>query len=145
AASELDVARREEEGVAAQVEGADLERDAGPRARLHEDHGERLTGERLLVVAVGAHLLGEVEERVELVAGEVGNGEEVAVAGRRHGNGSRRGSSWRENNPGPRPAALEPVAPRRGVFWVAGMGLCATRRARRSHLRSTIHSASHVQ
>src|SRR6185437_1336581 len=174
AASELDVARREEEGVAAQVEGADLERDAGPRARLHEDHGERLTGERLLVVAVGAHLLGEVEERVELVAGEVGNGEEVAVAGRRHGNGSRRGSGWRENNPGPGPArkaardgpptngttdstderhgsngssglALEPVAPRRGCFWVAGMGLCATRRARRSHLRSTIHSASHVQ
>ena len=31
------------------------------------------------VVLARAHSLGEVEERVELVAGEVGDGEEVAV------------------------------------------------------------------
>src|SRR3712207_7519432 len=47
--------------------------------RSHEDHRERLAGERLLRVLAASHALGEVEQRVELLAGEVGDGEEVAV------------------------------------------------------------------
>ena len=69
AAAELHVARREEQRVSAELERADLERDARSRARLHEDHGERLSGERLLVVLPGAHPLGELEEAVELGRG----------------------------------------------------------------------------
>ena len=80
AAAELHVARREKERVSAELVGADLERDARARARLHEDHRERLSRERLLVVRAGAHPLGEREQAVELVAGEVGNGEKVAWA-----------------------------------------------------------------
>ena len=67
AAAELDVARREEERVSAELKRADLERHARARARLHEDHGERFSGERLLVVLPVAHAFGEVEQAVELV------------------------------------------------------------------------------
>src|SRR5690348_5577433 len=78
-ASELPVARREEERVSAQLKRPDLERDARARRRLHEDHGERLSGERLLVVRAASHAFGEHEQRVELVASGVGNGEEVGT------------------------------------------------------------------
>ena len=83
AAAELDVARRQEERVAAQLVGADLERDAGAGGRLHEDHRQRLAGEGLLLVLAAPHPLGQVEEREQLGPGEVRDREEVAVGGGR--------------------------------------------------------------
>jgi hypothetical protein len=77
AAAELHVSWREEQRVAAELIGADLEGDAGTRRSLHEDHRQRFSGERLVLVLPLAHALGEVEECVELFSGKVGNGEEV--------------------------------------------------------------------
>jgi hypothetical protein len=48
APAELDVARREEERVPAELVGADLEGDAGAGGALGEDHRQRLAGERPL-------------------------------------------------------------------------------------------------
>src|SRR5205807_10176379 len=50
---ELDVARRKEEGVSAQLIGADLKGDARAGARLGEDHGQGLAGERRLPISPG--------------------------------------------------------------------------------------------
>ena len=85
AAAELDVARREEERVSAELPGAHLERDARARRRLHEDHRQRFPGERLLHVAPVRIVLGEIEEAVQLLGREVGDGEEVAVGAVGHG------------------------------------------------------------
>ncbi len=75
---ELNVARREKERVPAELPRADLERHARPGGGFHEDHPQRLTRERLPVVPPAPHAVGEIEQVIELVAGEVRDGEEVA-------------------------------------------------------------------
>src|SRR5690606_35089351 len=97
AAAELDVPGREKEGVPAELEGADLEGDAGAGGALGEDHAERSAGERLFLIISPLHPGGEVENGMELVAGEVGDGEEVALghAGGARGVGGR--SYWQGN------------------------------------------------
>src|SRR5262249_22165522 len=77
AATELNVARRKKERVSAELERADLERDAGARARLPEDHGERPSRQRLFRVLPRAHRLGEREQTLELRAGEIRDGQEI--------------------------------------------------------------------
>ena len=66
AAPELDVARRQKQRVAAELERADLERHARSGGRLHEDHRERFSGERLLGRTSPPHSLGDVEQALEL-------------------------------------------------------------------------------
>src|SRR5690606_38285541 len=78
---ELDVAGREEERVAAELERADLEGDARAGRALLEDHGERLAGERLAAVLAELDAPGEVEDVVELVGAEVRDLEEIALLG----------------------------------------------------------------
>src|SRR6185503_78953 len=90
ATTELHVARRQGQGVSAELERADFEGDARACARLHEDHGERFSCERLLVVRPRAHSFGQSEQTVELLAWEVGNGEKVS---RHHRMYLRRSSS----------------------------------------------------
>ena len=81
APAELDVAGGEEERVSAELEGADLEGDAGAGAALGEDHPQRLAGERLVGVVAPLHAGGEIEDGEQLGAGEVGDGEEVTWGG----------------------------------------------------------------
>src|SRR5438105_2964203 len=76
---ELDVARRKEEGVSAQLIGADLKGDARAGARLGEDHGQGLAGERRLPISPGLHAAGEVEQTPYFIAAQVGDGEKVAL------------------------------------------------------------------
>jgi len=76
---DLDVAGGEEQRLPAQLVRAHLERHPGPRARLREDHRQGLAGERRVPVAAGLHPAGEVEQPQDLVPGEVGDGEEVAL------------------------------------------------------------------
>src|SRR6185437_16715334 len=66
----LDVARREEQRLPAELVRAHLERHAGPGARFREDHRQGLPGERRFPVAAGLHSAGEVEQPQDLVPGE---------------------------------------------------------------------------
>src|SRR5690606_9144398 len=79
AAAELDVAGREEQGVAAELERPDLEGHAGARGALLEDHRERLAGERLAAILAELDAPGQVEQVVQLVGGEVRDLEEIAL------------------------------------------------------------------
>ena len=79
AASQLDVAWRQEQRMAAELVRADLERHARARRGLHEDHRERLPRERLLVVLAGLHAVGKVEQGDDLFLGEVRNLQEIAM------------------------------------------------------------------
>ena len=79
AAADLDVLAGEEEGLAAELVGADLKGDAGPGGRLGEDHGQGFPGEGGLPVLLGLHPFGEVEELLDLRTAEVGDLEEVAL------------------------------------------------------------------
>ena len=78
AAAELDVTGAEEERVPSELEGADLEGDAGAGGALGEDHAQGLAGERLVAVVLALHSGREVEEGEELGRGEVGDREEVS-------------------------------------------------------------------
>ena len=86
-AAKLHVARREEERVAAELEGPDLEGDTCPGGGLHEDHREGLSLQRLARVLATAHPLGEIEEREELCAREIRDREEIAMRGQGHRGG----------------------------------------------------------
>ncbi len=80
AAAELDVARGEEERVAAELEHADLERDARPGGRFLEDHAERLPGQLVAELrGVLLDVLRESEDRRDFVGGVVVDGDEVLV------------------------------------------------------------------
>ena len=118
AAPQLDIARRQEERVPAQVVRPHFERDAGARGRFHEDHRQRLAGQRLARVPLGANVLGEHEQAVELGGREVENAEEVAVGfhgtlvrGTRKVCASSRGVK-RGREAGVRPAPHASAAPR---------------------------------
>jgi hypothetical protein len=74
AASELGVARREEERMTAELDHAGLEGDAGAGRGLLEDHRQRPAGERLEVLAGGAHPLefsGARDQRSGLVQAQI--------------------------------------------------------------------------
>ena len=79
----------EEERVAAELVGADLEGDAGAGGALGEDHPQRLAGERLVAVLPALHAGGEVEQGDELGAREIGDREEVSRGLHRPGAGGR--------------------------------------------------------
>jgi hypothetical protein len=91
AAPQLHVARGEEVRGAAQLRGPHLEGHAGARGRLHEQHGQRLAGQRARRVGAGAHALGERQQRPSLTRGDVGEVEEVAVRDLPGRPGARRG------------------------------------------------------
>ncbi len=76
---DLDVLAGEEEGLAAQLVGPDLEGDAGAGGRLGEDHRQRLAGEGGLPILPPLHPLGQIEELLDLLAAEVGDLQEVAL------------------------------------------------------------------
>jgi len=81
AAADLDVLRREEESVAAELEHADLERDARARGALLEDHRERLARERAAVgVLVDLDVVREVQELADLDRAVVRDVQEVTNA-----------------------------------------------------------------
>ena len=84
AAAELDVARREEESVAAELEGPDLEGHPGAGRRLREDHPQGLAEQGFFPVAALLHPGGQVEEGNELGFAEVWDCEEVADGTRSH-------------------------------------------------------------
>jgi hypothetical protein len=68
AASDLNVARREKERMAAHLEHAYFERDARSGRRLLEDHRQRLPFERFaIVVGIRFHVAGDVEDLPDLV------------------------------------------------------------------------------
>ena len=81
-AADLDVLTGEKQGPAAQLVGADFKGDAGAGGGLGEDHRQRLAGEGGLPISPGLHLLGEVEELLDLLAAEVRDLEEVALGHR---------------------------------------------------------------
>src|SRR5215207_4290307 len=70
--SELNIARREKQGMPAELPRADFEGHTGTRRRLHEDHRQRLSGERLPGVLAAPHALRQVEEIEQLFTGVVG-------------------------------------------------------------------------
>ena len=78
AAPELDVARREEQGVPAELVGADFEADPGPGGRLGENESDRLACQRFVAVGAGLHLARKCKYCIELRCGDVFEGEEVA-------------------------------------------------------------------
>src|SRR5207244_12908919 len=78
---DLDVAGREEQRLRVELVRTHRGRHAGPGARLREDHRQGLPGERRGAVAAGLHTAREVEQPQDLVPGEVGDGEEVALGG----------------------------------------------------------------
>src|SRR3954469_2917865 len=63
--------------MAAELEGANLERDPGSGRALGEDHRQRLAGERLLPVVAALHPGGQIENGEELGFGEVRDREEM--------------------------------------------------------------------
>jgi hypothetical protein len=143
AAAELHVARREEQRVAAQLERARLERHARARRRLHEDHRQRPPGERPLAVLAAAHALGEREQRVELGARQVGDGEEVAVGRWRHRRAGRR-AGWA--GLGGAGARCRPASGARKLHGARAGAYAATSPTRppmdrRSFLRASTHAA----
>ena len=77
--TQLDIARREKVRGATQLGDPDLERHAGTRRRLHENHGQRLAQQRLTIVGAGAHTLGQIEQGERLRRGEVGDVQEIAM------------------------------------------------------------------
>ena len=80
AAAELDVARGEEQGVAAELVHAHFERDPRARRGFLEDHRQGLPGERGAVfVLVFLHVRGEPEQLQDLVRGVVVHFNEVFV------------------------------------------------------------------
>ena len=85
AAAELDVARGEEEGVAAELEHAGLERDARARRRLLEDHGQGLAAEGVAVaLRILLDVAGQLEDLPHVVGAVVVDLDEVFVL---HGGG----------------------------------------------------------
>src|SRR5207248_10531587 len=69
-------------GGATQLHHADLEGDARAEARLLEDHGERPPGQQRVRrpgAQLGLETLGEGEDRLDLLGGEVGEAQEVAL------------------------------------------------------------------
>src|SRR5262249_49248349 len=79
--ADLDVLAGEEQRLAAELVGAHLKGDAGAGGRLGEDHRQRLPGEGGLAVSgrAGLHPAGEGGELLDLLAGESGDVEEVAL------------------------------------------------------------------
>ena len=79
---DLQVVDAEEDGLAAELGHAGLERDAGAGAGVLEDHAERLAGQVAVRLDPLAHLLQadrRVEHLVDLVSGEVGVGQDAAA------------------------------------------------------------------
>ena len=102
AAAELQVAGGEVERVPAELRHPDLERDAGARRGLLEDHRERAAGEEVVLLAALLALLelvGEVEHGLELVAAPVGDAGEAAaleaLGGGAHASADLTGTSLR--------------------------------------------------
>src|SRR5216110_3356162 len=82
ALAEPDVAGPEVDGGAAQLHHADLVGDARAEARLLEDHGERPPCQqrvRRSVAQLVLQALGEGEDRLDLLGGEIGETQEVAL------------------------------------------------------------------
>src|SRR5690606_779888 len=76
---QLNIAAREEEGMPTELQRSDLEGDAGASRALREDHRQGLALQRGLAVSTCLHARRNVEDRFELVAAEVGNGQEIAL------------------------------------------------------------------
>ena len=77
--ADLDVLAGEEQGLAAQLVGADLKGNAGAGRGLGEDHRQRLAGEGGFPVPPRLHARGELEKLLDLLAAEVRDLQEVAL------------------------------------------------------------------
>jgi hypothetical protein len=83
AAPELQLGRRQRDGVTACRLHGDVERDPRPGRGLLEDQGDRAPGQSVGVVAgLGLDLGGQVEQVAELARGQVVDRQEVSVVHR---------------------------------------------------------------
>ena len=73
--------------MAAELGDPDLERDAGARRGLLEDHPERAAGQEVMLLAAalaGLEVVGQVEDGQQLLAAPVGDLGEVSSLQVRH-------------------------------------------------------------
>src|SRR4051812_3137187 len=79
APSQLHIAWRKEKRVSTKLPRANFERHSRTCRRFHEDHRQRFSSERLLLVFAAAHRFGERKQLVDFLRREIRNLKEIAV------------------------------------------------------------------